>query len=626
MKKAWLLLFLLFVPLASASISLTSLDSSNYNLGEVLDLSGSVSYANDFNGYLKLVGDCNHVMNLETVYIDLEPNENYLFSKSYKLTRDFLGDCDFKVKVVDLNWNVVEEDSFGFAKINSDLKGDFSIGGTEYQLGETFSMKGTITNAGQKSVEGVATVFFNRGGESVFVDSVNVVDGFLSYDKVLSLIPPGAYTIDVKVYDNFGNMKEFESVSSLRLSNEIYVDFNLDGFEFLPEDEIYIEGSFRGELVPELENVEIFLNSGNETIELSESSDQGFYYNYFTVADVKSGEHVLEIEVKDSKGNKGLKETSFRIKPVPSFLNLNLDNEGYLPKDKIGFSVEVLDQASDSMDGAVDVSLYDVNNDLFGEKSLAAGSSDYFLLERFSEPGSWVFEFGSFDLEGEASFNVLEYVEVDVGLEGSEIYFENLGNVDYEKTIDVIGNNESKNFRLSLALREKYYLDLADLFDPGIYDISIPEFDVSYYGLEVVDDRGFFGGLFGGSSVTGAATSSVGDSIFGWGFIVLIVVLVIILAYFLIPWFLRRRKFKQDFHREIHKGKRRREGLLKTKDGSYSKPKVSSNMGEFRDTMLRRANEPPRGPRKFEKGAGEYVNLSKKKEKESLNSDMFSMF
>src|SRR3989344_5350096 len=208
--KFSLLLFIFFLPVVSAQVSLDPFTSDTYNYGSKILMSGNVAQSHYVRAKLDFNLLCSQgSTRLASLLINLRTNEPARFSQLVSIPKTVLGSCNIKVDVLDQNGNILETKDFSAFQVTNDLKANFQSVSGGYQLGDSFYLRGTVSRIDNVLVDGVASLKFRQGENIVFIDSSELVNGVLDYSKTLTLLPSGPYVVDVDVSDNFGNTHGF---------------------------------------------------------------------------------------------------------------------------------------------------------------------------------------------------------------------------------------------------------------------------------------------------------------------------------------------------------------------------------------------------------------------------------
>ena len=475
---------LIAVPLAIASeIQIDTFSSNMYNLGDELFISGSAKVDKTEMGSLTLSYSCGDQLGAlakKTLYLD--KNKANLFSEKLTIKPwGATGECTAKAVLKDSAGSTIAEKESAKFTVTSDLRGTFENSKSNFQLGEKFNINGLISRFDNSPISGSATIYFKNEGEVFFLDVVSVANGELKYTKDLTLIPKGSYSVDVEVTDNYGNKHNFEGLYTIGVSGDIILNTEIDRTSYKPGEIVRITGTVSGNVAESLGTLDIVLNVGEGGETTTNALPGGsFSFSYAVPSDMKSGEHAFSIVAKDDKGNYGTDEGKFIVDSVANTLALTLDKEEYIPGDKVEFTLDMKDQASDLYDGSVLVKFYDAKEIFIESQQLNANTKGSFTLPVDAEPGNWKVIAEGFMLSADADVVVKEYTNLGVEVEGRMMNVTNIGNVPFSDYLILkAGDVEAKKF-LNLKIGDETEVSLTKLFGSGNYSIYLPLIDKTF--------------------------------------------------------------------------------------------------------------------------------------------------
>lgn len=191
--------------------------------------------------------------------------------------------------------------------------------------------------------------------------------------------------------------------------------------------------------------------------------------------DIKSNEHVIEIFVFDSFGNKGSAFGTIFITPVPTTLELMPNKGSFLPEEDLSVRAILYDQAHDEISRNVILSLTSPAGKEQLNVKVLTGELVGYTFERGALPGNWQIKAISSGLEAKGTIVMQEHKAIDMSLAGSILHIINMGNVLYAETIGVEfkqGDSiTAKNETISLDVGEETSIKLSA--PNGNYDVSV---------------------------------------------------------------------------------------------------------------------------------------------------------
>jgi hypothetical protein len=482
----FLLLVLLVIPLASASLSVTEPTRSQYNIGDTIDVSGYILAEEDIAGYLQFAFVCdNSSYPFQSTYIDMNEGDQESFATlstpSITISSSLTGLCRLKASLI-VNQVVVDQEYSSAFEVTTDLNGQFSLDKSQIQLGESLSIEGVVSRLNGDEIDGSAEIYFSNGEEEYLVGFTTIENGILSYEYFFAYGTAEDYNVNVLARDSYGNEQEFAAVDSFEVVDGLYVFVQSNSNTILPGEHVNVFGNVKTITQEYIESgsVEISFNSEIHSTDLSDSQ---YTYDLWTDSDSPSGEHVITVEVSDSKGNSGSSSVTIEIEAVATDIANTLSNTSFNPEEEVEISVSLFDQAGDFMGGSLVLEVYDSDNDLVASPNLLSGDTYVLMVPQFAEPGLWdVYsyyeELETIQVESETSFRVIEVVDLDYYIENGILYITNTGNVEYTEEISIDVEGEDGVYTISegknLDPNETVSLNLADEVPSGSYSLAAP--------------------------------------------------------------------------------------------------------------------------------------------------------
>jgi len=260
--------------------------------------------------------------------------------------------------------------------------------------------------------------------------------------------------------------------NNFQISKEIIIDsiFDKDGYDPGEAITLTIEATKANK-----DLVEGFAEASG-AINFSRDVEKGVITETFSMpGDSESGDYVLNVYVYDEGENgevlnEGRKEISFKINQIVSYIETSLSALKITPEEKLTISADVYDQSGKIMPGSVSVLLISPKGNEI-QKTVESGEFVLFDFPSNAAAGRWKI-FSSFDdVAEESAFEMLEFQKVEFEFQDSILFVRNVGNVRYNKTIDVdIGGTIKKiNLNMKVGAEKKFNLKAPD----GNYDISV---------------------------------------------------------------------------------------------------------------------------------------------------------
>lgn len=367
---------------------------------------------------------------------------------------------------------------------------------TEYNLGDKINIKGKISY--DETVIGALKIDLVCGDTSLpvyfsLVD-INAGKSFEFNQDIptrVSLLGDCKFVVTVE-----GAVDDYEKESgNFKVSDELKVDVNVNVLVVDPGSEVVITGTayrLNGEIV---ENGKASIEVDKDKKELNLENGL-FEYNLGVSSTAKSGKHEIIFKVEDLIGNKGEDTTNFKVRAIPKWVELIVD-ESYKPGAVINGKALLHDQANDLIDEDAIVEIYNSESKL--EYTKTVGTSDAFGIElgEFEKPGTWRVKVKTAELTSEKSFAVSEVKSKEMWIEGGMLYVRNTGNVDYTDPVQITleGDSEVSFIKTtSIKPNQTIEVDLNNEVDySGEYGLSVEGYP-SITGNVVLEGKKAFGG------------------------------------------------------------------------------------------------------------------------------------
>ena len=211
----------------------------------------------------------------------------------------------------------------------------------------------------------------------------------------------------------------------------------------------------------------------------SKAVDQGSMTNVFSTSETtEAGIYYLNISVYDmgSRGilNKGSKIASFEINQVPTSLILSLSDTLINPGDELTIGADVLDQSGKNLAGQISGKIVSPS----GEKENIVFTTGEFAKKQFATnatAGLWKIVAFYNKIGQEKEIEVKELQKIEFAIEDSILIIKNIGNVLYNKTIEINIGNETKSLDLNIEVGESRKFNLGA--PKGEYDVVASDGD-----------------------------------------------------------------------------------------------------------------------------------------------------
>lgn len=344
----------------------------------------------------------------------------------------------------------------------STVSAEILLGQTEslYNLGGNFEL--TITLSPQTTTSDFLIATLVCGGDDVEIfkspfsvspDAEKEVQISTNLDKFLVSDMKGDCYVKAKYGEETANSPKFE------ISDEITVTLTVEGVAFNPEDRVNVNGqAIKANGVP-LEGF-VELSVPDIDFSITDSVTAGVFEVNFTVpSDAPAGSYKIVAKAYDRDSsqeiiNEGEATSAVRINQVIKEVAVALDKQSLLPTENLEYTVLLYDQAKDTAEFDVSVSIYKPDNTLFEKKIIKAGAKSTIDLKTTSEPGYWKIESSYNELKTTKDFLVEEYRDVYFDLNNQTLMITNIGNVPYVGPVQVVIGDVSEIKEVNLDLSE----------------------------------------------------------------------------------------------------------------------------------------------------------------------------
>ncbi len=565
MKRGLILLvFLVLLPSVLASIDINTIDKTRVNLGDNQEVSGRISESSDMFVLFKLILDCEQSdIPLLIRSISLKSNQDYQFSETLNIPTVEEGSCTIRTELEKSGTIIGTSKSSSFA-ITKELKGEFDIPSNTYQLGDRLTLKGKIQRLNGDLINGFGTLYLKSNGTIAFADSVQVDSGAFSYARSTTDMPAGSHSLQFDVQDIYGN-KVLLDLGSLTIENKLSITSEVNKELFLPGEKVEVSGSVKKFDNTPADSGSVTADFNNQTFE--DTFTRGYYSISFIIPqNSRSGDHGIDVVVRDSFGNIGSAFLKAAVTQVPTSLKMNLAETTLTPKSALKLTPILYDQAEDKIFQEVLVEVIDAKGKKQFSENVPADKELTLELPADAAPGEWAASVRLDKLKETVNFNVVENIDLAFNLVNQTLYITNIGNVKFKSALDFIfsgPSNTTKTKKLSIDINETDSINLGSGLEDGIYDVEV------------------YGKIFNGVYIEG--TSS-----FTWILYIIIGLLLLLLIHITKNFFKLHRKHQHHL-REMEKGKITVKKIIQHKQETAPKPKKSFTEGarEFRDRILR---------------------------------------
>ncbi|MEK6873998.1 MAG: hypothetical protein AABW91_04060 [Nanoarchaeota archaeon] len=317
--------------------------------------------------------------------------------------------------------------------------------------------------------------------------------------------------------------------STFLITNKINVDVKFNREDFFTNENITFTGSAsKANREPVSGSAKITI--GQMGLESVVPVEAGKFSGYILFPEkTKSGDYNMDVFVYESKDNQitnfDNKTFSLTVLQMPTSLEINsLDNAN--PGSEIDISAMLYDQAHDPMnDFSVAINVIDVNSQNVKSALPKTGESAKLIISKNAQYGYWNITAESEGIKANKVFYVKQNKEAEFEIINNTLVVRNVGNVPYDKIIQISIGNTTKIQHLNLSIASSLLLELTA--PDGVYDVEVNDGEIKSNAKvaltgNVIDVISPYGssGLFG----------SINKALFSWIFVFLVLGLFIFMS------------------------------------------------------------------------------------------------
>jgi len=269
-----------------------------------------------------------------------------------------------------------------------------------------------------------------------------------------------------------------------RISDEIEVKLELKEMSIKAGEEVKVKGKVSKE---NRDSVNGFVNIklGDEIKVSGLVSDSVFDLSFVTKQEMLSGTYILEAEVYDEDVdnevlNSGSDFIDLKVKQEPASIDIAVDKQVITPDQNITIIPFLYDRANSEIQEELVLRVISENGIEY--EKLVMGSEEFILsIDSDHVVGYSRIVVSNENLSAEKIIDIQEYEKISVEIINNSVIVENIGNVDYDKPIEIMIGDENivKDIKI-------------DMGDSVTYELSAPdgEYSLTISGDEDVLHRG----------------------------------------------------------------------------------------------------------------------------------------
>ena len=257
------------------------------------------------------------------------------------------------------------------------------------------------------------------------------------------------------------------------ISDKINVDLELEKKSFLPSENIHIKGSAikaNGEAAGEAAEGSAQISVAG--IEQTVAINKGSFEAVITLPSNAAGTQEIKASVKEGE-NTGISSENIDVKRIPKELELAVNKENFMPKEKLQIMASIYDQAGKAIEENISIKLRDKDGKIVEENIITFNKTFEYIFPFFAV-GDWEIEGYGAGLSKKRFVTIAEYEAIDINLTNNTLVVTNIGNVPYKKPLsikfDSAGESKEEAKELSLDVGEQVAFALEA--PQGTYNIT----------------------------------------------------------------------------------------------------------------------------------------------------------
>ena len=419
----------------------------------------------------------------------------------------------------------------------------------------------------------------------------------------------GKCSLSIFLVDLNNNLLDQNLVKLIEVSDKLNLDVFLDSYEFDPGETLKIRGTVKN--IRDLDVTNSLLKMNIDTQNYEFTLDKANFEKEIPLDQkIKSGKHVINVNVDDYNGNKAEKTLEINVIPKPVDIDNVINKLEFLPGETIEISSFLYDQASELIENDAQIKIFDSKNSYITQ---GYGKVIYALPED-AVPGNWVVKTNGYGFSIESKFIVKELKKIDFSIEKGILYIKNTGNVNYKDSINVNANGEEITKDININPDGIDSIDLSKKLKPGIYDITVGSSaeEKLFPETNIPKSQDV---LF----LTGSTIKDVGSGLVSRPYLIVILAVMILTTLYLVSKNKKIQSTKREYEQQL--GSVQLQRLRKEKDVRGFKPKKFAEMSDeekkdYRKQILKNVKQ--------EKKEDESLGYQYKPPKEGKG--LFSMF
>lgn len=297
----------------------------------------------------------------------------------------------------------------------------------------------------------------------------------------------GICRVKASLESNNGELIESSESGEFEITDKLNVSFETDKEEYNPGETAELKIDIRTKYGYDIEKPAIDLFIGSDKI--TSFSELKMRYEFQIPESAKAGTQTIKLELEDENGNSGEAGKEIKIKQIPTRIGYKLNEDGFIPGETIEIRPVLYDQSDDIIEAKLSLSIKDPAGVIY-TNDVESDRKHSYSFDSYAAPGKYFVIVGYEDIALEKAFEVYEYLNLDISLEGEVVFIKNTGNIAYNDKKSIFINSEEKNYviskDISLAPGEETQIDISEEVSEGSYNVVIPSYNTNTNEFEEV--------------------------------------------------------------------------------------------------------------------------------------------
>ena len=484
MKKPvfFVFIFLLCIPLASASLLLQSLPQTKFNIGDTVMITGEILENQTGPHLLKLTCGEN-ILYYKMISLEKETKKDFSIPITFQSIHK--GECSINGELSFDN-NIIATATTTNIMISDELDGNFQVDKQQLQLGETVKLTATVNKFSGETFAGTALVMFQQGEKTILAEQIDFDNSQFEYVFNSENYPAGDYNVDIFI-SNVGNAKLFEDIVAFTVVDEIKINATASPTTAKQGDKIKISGKIEAAIEKQTFTTQVKLAFQNITEEKT-LLGSSFDFTLKLPKQLKPKNYNIYLTATDSLGNKGEIYLPITIIQTPARISVDMETSELYPDQTAVITTILLDQIDDIIEGEdIDITVLSPEKEVLVSKS--TDKPVKVALAKFAPPGLYTIKASYPPLISQTNFTVLLVEKASLVIQEGRIFLTNIGNIPFTDTftITLIGSKQNYTFERETYIKVEgvSVIDLTKEVVTDSYAMSISSKEKS---VETIDD------------------------------------------------------------------------------------------------------------------------------------------